>query len=40
MRAYGVPVVVTLNRFARDTDAELDAEKGAALYAGGRCLGV
>ena len=34
MSAYGVPVVVALNRFASDTDAELEAIKVAALEAG------
>jgi formyltetrahydrofolate synthetase len=32
--AYGVPVVVAINRFATDTDAELSALKQAALDAG------
>lgn len=31
---YGVPVVVALNRFATDTDAELEIVKQAALAAG------
>ena len=34
MSAYGVPVVVALNKFASDTDAELEAIKVAALAAG------
>ncbi|GLC46308.1 hypothetical protein PLESTB_000997500 [Pleodorina starrii] len=33
-RKYGVPVVVAINRFACDTDAELQAVKEAALAAG------
>lgn len=33
-RSYGVPVVVALNRFASDTDAELAVVKQAALDAG------
>ncbi|GLI62600.1 hypothetical protein VaNZ11_005139 [Volvox africanus] len=33
-RKYGVPVVVAINRFASDTDAELQAIKEAALAAG------
>jgi formyltetrahydrofolate synthetase len=33
-RQYGAPVVVALNRFASDTDAELDVVKRAALDAG------
>ncbi|EFJ51458.1 hypothetical protein VOLCADRAFT_79713 [Volvox carteri f. nagariensis] len=33
-RKYGVPVVVAINRFASDTDAELQAVKEAALAAG------
>lgn len=33
-RSYGVPVVVALNRFASDTDAELDAVRSRALAAG------
>ncbi|GIL68174.1 hypothetical protein Vafri_21431, partial [Volvox africanus] len=33
-RKYGVPVVVAINRFASDTDAELHAIKEAALAAG------
>lgn len=37
MRAYGVPVVVALNKFASDTDAELEAVKAAALEAGEHC---
>ncbi len=32
--AYGVPVVVALNRFAADTAAELQAVQDAALAAG------
>ena len=32
--AYGVPVVVAINRFATDTDAELAALKQAAIDAG------
>lgn len=34
-RRYGVPVVVALNRFATDTDAELDVVRQEALAAGG-----
>ena len=37
MAAYGVPVVVAINRFATDTDAELAAVKQAAMDAGARC---
>ena len=39
---YGVPVVVAINRFAMDTEAELDAIKQAALKAGRRacCPGL
>jgi formate--tetrahydrofolate ligase len=33
-RAFGIPVVVCINRFACDTDAELDAIRAAALAAG------
>ena len=33
-RSFGVPVVVCINRFASDTDAELDAVRAAALAAG------
>ena len=33
-RAFGIPVVVCINRFACDTDAELDAIRTAALAAG------
>ncbi|GFR43990.1 hypothetical protein Agub_g5136 [Astrephomene gubernaculifera] len=33
-RKYGVPVVVAVNRFASDTDAELEAVRAAALEAG------
>lgn len=33
-RAYGVPVVVAINKFASDTPAELDAVRTAALDAG------
>ena len=33
-RAYGVPVVVAINKFASDTPAELDAVRTAALEAG------
>lgn len=33
-RKYGVPVVVAINRFANDTDAELEAVKTRALAAG------
>lgn len=33
-RAYGVPVVVAINKFASDTPAELDAVRSAALEAG------
>ncbi len=33
-RKYCVPVVVAINRFAADTDAELQAVKAAALAAG------
>mmetsp|Transcript_4788 Transcript_4788/g.16489 ORF Transcript_4788/g.16489 Transcript_4788/m.16489 type:complete len:657 (-) Transcript_4788:2109-4079(-) len=33
-RAFGIPVIVALNRFATDTDAELAAIKEAALKAG------
>jgi formate--tetrahydrofolate ligase len=32
--AYGVPVVVAVNRFTTDTDAELAAVKQAAMNAG------
>lgn len=42
-RAYGVPVVVAINRFATDTEAELQAVKEAALQAGvvlGSCWGL
>ena len=38
-RAYGVPVVVAVNKFASDTPAELDAVRAAALDAGARCPG-
>lgn len=37
-RAYGVPVVVAINRFATDTEAELAAVKQAALDAGTEML--
>ena len=33
-RAYGVPVVVAVNKFASDTDAELEAVRSAAMEAG------
>ena len=33
-RKYGVPVVVAINKFATDTDAELAAVREAALEAG------
>lgn len=33
-RAFGIPVVVAINAFATDTDAELEAVKQAALTAG------
>mmetsp|Transcript_71767 Transcript_71767/g.226742 ORF Transcript_71767/g.226742 Transcript_71767/m.226742 type:complete len:628 (+) Transcript_71767:281-2164(+) len=33
-RKFGVPVVVAINRFANDTEAELQAVKAAALAAG------
>ena len=33
-RAYGVPVVVAINKFASDAPAELDAVRSAALEAG------
>jgi formate--tetrahydrofolate ligase len=33
-RAFGIPVVVCINRFACDTDAELDAIRASALAAG------
>jgi formyltetrahydrofolate synthetase len=33
-RSWGVPVVVAINRFATDTDAELAAVREAALAAG------
>jgi formyltetrahydrofolate synthetase len=33
-RAYGIPVVVCINRFACDTDGELEAIRAAALAAG------
>ena len=33
-RAYGVPVVVAINKFATDAPAELDAVRTAALDAG------
>ena len=38
MAAYGVPVVVAINRFATDTDAELAAVKQAATDAGECCF--
>ncbi|CDF91567.1 ZYBA0S12-01904g1_1 [Zygosaccharomyces bailii CLIB 213] len=34
VRQFGVPVVVAINRFQADTDAEVDAIKSAALNAG------
>ncbi|GAB4818996.1 hypothetical protein N2152v2_006042 [Parachlorella kessleri] len=34
LRRYGIPVVVALNRFVSDTDAELEVVKQAALEAG------
>lgn len=34
MRGYGVPVVVALNKFASDSDDELQAVKQAAMDAG------
>ncbi len=37
-RAYGVPVVIAINKFASDTQAELDAVRAAALEAGMRLL--
>ena len=39
-RAYGVPVVVAINKFASDTPAELDAVRTAALEAGGFWAGT
>jgi formyltetrahydrofolate synthetase len=33
-RMFGVPVVVAINQFVTDTDAELEAVKKAALDAG------
>ena len=33
-RKYGVPVVVAINKFATDADAELQAVKEASLEAG------
>ncbi len=33
-RAYGVPVVVAINKFASDTPTELDAVRSASLEAG------
>ena len=32
---YGVPVIVAINKFASDTQAELDAVREASLEAGG-----
>lgn len=33
-RQYGIPVVVAINRFATDTDAEMDVIRTASLEAG------
>lgn len=33
-RAYGVPVVVAINAFASDSEAELEAVRAAAIEAG------
>ena len=33
-KQYGIPVVVAINRFASDTEAELNAIKQAAIKAG------
>lgn len=33
-RKFGIPVVVCINRFASDTDAELEAVRAAALAGG------
>lgn len=40
MRKFGVPVVVCLNKFATDTDAEIDALRKKALAAGAEDLVV
>jgi formate--tetrahydrofolate ligase len=40
MASYGIPVVVAINRFATDTDAELAAVKQAAMNAGARAAVV
>ena len=37
-KKYGMPVVVAMNKFATDTDAELAAVREAAMQAGGRLL--
>ncbi len=37
-RRFGVPVVVAVNRFASDTDAELEAVRQAAMDAGEACV--
>lgn len=33
-KKYGIPVVIAINKFATDTDAELQAVKSAAKEAG------
>ena len=37
MKSYGVPVVVAINRFDTDTDAELDAVKERCAALGAKC---
>ena len=36
-RAYGVPVVVAINKFASDSDAELEAVRRESMQAGAQC---
>ena len=38
-RAYGIPVVIAINQFAADTEAELEAVRQAALDAGVNSVG-
>jgi formate--tetrahydrofolate ligase len=38
MKKFGVPVVVCVNRFSKDTAAEMDALKGLCARAGAECV--
>ena len=38
-RAYGIPVVIAINQFAADTEAELEAVRQAAMDAGVESVG-